>query len=204
MRHSVCLGRAALALAIATAATSMALPAHAACPVGADMDKGIRFEVANGDVETARRADDAGQVISSYGADGYVSVVRLAHGVYPLEIASLNGGVPAGTPETFAYATSPLPTPAPGLEVSLEVTVTGEATKRERHDYSFGAVVTWTLGKCAYEMIPVTARHFSEAGKEMSREVAHYFPALGHSYLASYADEESEDVYTYVNVEAVR
>ncbi|MBS8225856.1 hypothetical protein [Vannielia litorea] len=196
MCHAICLG--VLALAAAPGAT------RADCPAAADMAaEGIRFTVATGDVEVVKRGQEEGQTISCYGSDGYLSVVRLAHGVYPVEIAQLDGGLPSGVPQRFSYGDAPLPVPAPGLQVSFEVTVTGEQTQTERHDYSFGQPVTWTLGDCAYEMIPVTARHF-RAGEEVTREVAHYLPEFGHSYLALYSDGQGEEVYTYVRVEAVR
>lgn len=190
--------------AAAVLAALAASPALAAdCPVGADMDEGVRFSEATGNVEVIKRGEAPGEVVSTYGSDGYLNVVRLAHGVYVTEITNLVNGVPEGAPDRYSYDISPLPAPAPGLEVAAQVTVTGAATKEQTWTYSFGEPVTWTYGSCAYEVIPITTRQLAE-GEEVSREVLHYLPEFGHSYLSVYADGEIEEVYTYVSVEAVR
>ncbi|MFY0635101.1 MAG: hypothetical protein JXQ91_14905 [Vannielia sp.] len=184
------------------AALAAPAPALAACPTAADLEGGLRLDLATGETETVTRAE-AGTTVSTIGAEGFATRIRLAQGIYPLEVVQLEDGAPSQPPTTYDYGQSPLPAPAPGLEASLEVALSDGAGRSQRHDYSFGSPVTWTYGACAYEVIPVTTRHFS-GGEETSREVLHYLPEFGHSYLASYAEGDTLDVYTYVSVEAVR
>ncbi|SIN79408.1 hypothetical protein [Vannielia litorea] len=191
MRHLIC------SIGLVAAAS----PALAACPVAADMERGLRLGLATGEVEEVTRGTAEGETRSRFIVEGYVSEVRLGQGVFPLEVREEENGTEVATPTTYRYAT-PLPAPAPGLEVSLELVVEGDETRQERHDYSFGTPVTWTYGSCAYEVIPVRTVHFRD-GTEVSRDSLHYLVAFGHSYLAGYSDGESEDVYTYVSVEAM-
>ena len=180
----------------------MAAPALADFPVGADLAAGLRFGLATGETEEVTRGGP-GETVSAFIAGGYVSTVRLAQGVYPLEVRETENGEEIATPSTYSYATTPLPAPAPGLAFTLEVVITGDTETRTRQDYIYGQPVTWTYGTCAYEVIPVTTVHYEE-GRETARDELHYLPEFGHSYLAGFSDGQSEDVYVYVSVEAMR
>lgn len=203
MRPALHHGPLAVAVAAALSAAATPLPARAACPVAADMEAGVVFRLATGEEERARR-DGPERTVSEFVAGGYVSRVTLAHGLYPLEVVETENGEAVATPTTYIYPEGPLPAPAPGLQVSLDVGLRGDRESREQQLYIFGQPVTWTFGSCAYQVIPVTTVH-SEAGEEVSRDALHYLPELGHAYLAGFSQPGSaEDVYTYVSVEAAR
>ena len=73
----------------------------------------------------------------------------------------------------------------------------------EAQDYSFGAIDSRDYGGCSYAMMEITIRYPNE-DDPLRRDVLHYLPDLGLSYLAEYHDKDGSDVYDYIKIEPVK
>jgi len=195
-----------IASALLPALLPGAVLAQTVCPTADDLDSGIRFTLATGETEIFRRHESG--LIEGLFDVGSGEVLRnlLGKGVYLLEASVLKDGVidPASR-LTYSYPLPPdsLPLPQPGGGWSVSVTLLeGTALSTEAQDYRFGAATVQGFGACSYAMIPITVRYPGVEGGQ--RDVVHYLPDLGISYLAEYHDSETNDIYVYTQIEAMR
>ena len=192
-------------------AAALCLPtlASAQCPVGADMTKGVRFDVQLSDgytTETFRRLDN-GIVESQYViSPGTISRLHLAQGIYMISSDFLENGVPVPDDRTtfnFDVPIAELPLPVPGNVFRSEVVAfsTIEGTRDELHEYSYSEPRVVRFGTCKYEMIEVTVRYLLVPGG--FSEVYQYLPALGLSYMVQANGDGYIDQYNYTGIERV-
>lgn len=179
--------------------------AQAACPTAADMAQGVRFTSATGEVEDFRLLP-SGLVESTYSQDG-ANAARaiLARGIYLVESVSLTEGQPdPGTRSTFSFPDpANMPDPVPGGTWTVTVaTFNGGNFGRENQIYSFGTPTRLTWQACGYDMMPITIQYPDENDAQR-RDVLHYLPELGLSYLAEFHDKDMADVYTYSSLEVI-
>ncbi len=175
------------------------------CPVAADLDKGIRFTAEAQESETIRNYGN-GVLLSLYEVEGAInSHVLLGQGIYLLQSIDIEDGKPiARTRSTYAYSMQPseMPVPTPNADWSAQY-VFGDGYGYATHnvEYVFGALTKESFGECSYDMIPVDVV-YQPAG---DRELLHYFPELGLSYLAGHYDDDGKlDRYSYVRISAVK
>ncbi|MBY5931769.1 hypothetical protein KUV51_02055 [Tateyamaria omphalii] len=194
---------------IAHIACLLALPGTAmACPTSADLDTGVRFELASGEWETFRRISDAVIEATFYYEPGEATQVSLSQGIYILSIIEVesNALVPS-TRETFTYPLRPgeMPDPAGGGGWNVEATLLSSGgLDREVQSYTFGTSRRQGYGACFYEMIPITYRYRLEGEEETGTDELHYLPELGISYLAASRGNDYDDRYDYVSIKALK
>ncbi len=194
-----------LVLALALTAPAAAV---AACPTAADLETGIRFEVAGGEWEIFTTLPN-GMIVSEYFLEPKVSSrTILAKGLYMVELVDLeNGDFVPGTRSTFAFPVAPdqMPDPRDGGGWNLQVAVSDQdGLFAETQVYEFGTVQNQTYGACTYDMIPV---NFWFGEGEIDPElydVMHYLPQLGIAYLAEAKGGEYADVFDYVGISVVK
>ena len=196
---------ASLAPALLLAATASA--AAAQCPTVTDMAAGVQFETSAGEHETFRQTNPTlVEALLDFGA-GDASRTLLAKGIYLLEVVDIHDGVPQGdTRTTFSYPVghAEMPDPAPGGTWSVTAaTLHDGRIDSEAQDYSFGAIDSRDYGGCSYAMMEITIRYPNE-DDPLRRDVLHYLPDLGLSYLAEYHDKDGSDVYDYIKIEPVK
>ena len=139
--------------------------------------------------------------------DGTGVLARLGKGTYVLEITDLQDGTPL--PETkvsYGYTMTPgeMPGPAPGLIWNAKTAVrTSDGVDQETHAYAFGDATTIAFGDCTYSMIPAEIRYSGEGGLDNLRDVLHYLPDLGISYLAETHDDQTDSIFDYISIEAL-
>ena len=191
-----------------TAAFAALLPAaaYAACPRADDLDSGVLFQLENGESETFRKLEN-GLIESVYSlSDGSASRVLLVKGLYVVEVIDLANGVPdSSTRTTYSYPGSPgdLPEPSPGETWTLKpAKMEGTGLSSETQVYTAGKMTEKTFGPCAYEMLPITVSYTDQPDLDQ-RDLLHYFPELGISYLAEFHDKDYDDVYSYVTIEVI-
>ncbi|MFK7751004.1 MAG: hypothetical protein AB8B51_00500 [Sedimentitalea sp.] len=192
---------------ILTAALCLMANGALACPTAADMTQGVRFTLATDEVETFRLLE-SGIIQGDFFIDE-TDVLRtfIARGIYLVETYSLQNGVrEAGTRFAYAYpvdvAQLPAPTPGGGWAGTV-VQLEGTNLENEAHDYRFGAQTTQSYGACTYQMIPVTVLYPDDV-ETNQREVLHYLPELGLSYLAEFSDKDYDEVYSYTQIEVIQ
>ncbi len=200
------LGRAALGAALAMA-PGMAI-AQSDCPVRADLAGGIRFDIDGGDTETFTLVKPGllRAIYSAAGNDeGEVIEVLLAKGLYVVKLRDIADGKTVEgslTILSFPLATSDLPDAVPGTTWNVSPAKRKDGDIRaERQEYAFGAPITKTYGACTYEVIPVDINYPDETGPY--RDLVHYLPALGLSYLAGYTDNDGPVTFDYTGISAV-
>ena len=187
--------------------SSVAAHAQTACPTSADMGNGIRFYIAGGESETFRQLPNS--VVEAHYQLGPGETIRtlLARGIYLLEVIEFEDGKALfDTRTTYAFpldpANMPDAKPGSGWTTTVAKLDVGELGK-EVQAYQFGQIVTQTYGACSYQMMPIEIR-YPEEDDSQRREVLHFLPELGFSYLAEYHDQDGSDVYTYTNIEVLK
>lgn len=192
--------------ALTISALSLPVQAQSACPVGADMSKGVRFQISSGETETFQRLGN-GLIQGFFEIDnGNAIRTLLGKGVYLLEIIDFeDGSAIMGSRTTYSFPSPPEDLPDPVAGGGWSVTVAkldrGEFGS-EAQVYSFGSTTRQTYGTCGYDMIPIEIRYPDENDPKR-RDILHYLPEFQLSYLAEYHDEEASDIYSYFNIEAV-
>lgn len=183
---------------------TLAGAARAACPTGADISAGIRFNTVDGEFETFRRLDN-GLIQAYYGLDSHIgSRTLLARGIYLLEVVEMeNGNADPTTRTTYSFPMphDELPEPEPG--VTWEVRAATYANGRidsERQVYEFGTLSEKDYGGCRYAVQPITIFYPGENDPDR-RDVIHYLPEFGISYLAEFHDRETNAIYEYTSIE---
>lgn len=188
---------------------AMAVPAAAqdACPTIDDLAGGIRFETATGEIETFRRYSD--DIVESYYAYSPDEGVRsmLVRGLYLVEVMEMaDGKMLPGSRTTYSFpmAADALPQPEPGTTWSVTLARLDSAgLASEQQDYVFGPAQTRTYGGCAYQMIPVEIAYPDDPDPEL-RDILHYLPELGLSYVAAFKDSNGSDTYDYIGIERLQ
>lgn len=184
------------------ALTLLAGPALADCPRPSDMaGNGVRFSASTGDVETFVRYVD-GSVESTVESETKPTVrAVLAKGMYLTRIFDLVDGK-AENETRYSYPTALDNLPEPFPDGALTLTVEGfDGTDRFKstETYTFGPASVLTIGTCAFAMIPVALSYGQE------REIYHYLPEYGLSYLAeSIAPDGAKTDYRYDTVMGLR
>ncbi|GGF48385.1 MULTISPECIES: hypothetical protein [Mameliella] len=175
------------------------------CPVGSDIDKGIRFTVDDVDTEEYRRIGP-GMIEAVYSAsDGLVTRNLLAQGVYLVELVDLVEGVPdQDTRVTYAFPgrAEELAVPEPGGQVTYDVAINnlGDLDK-ERQIYDFGPLSKINFGACEYDLIPIEIRY--EPDDSGTVDLLYYLPAFGFSYYAGSDYTDGSDRYNYSDIEVI-
>lgn len=178
--------------------------AQAACPTADDMVRGVKFNASDGEFEVFHTVG-ADMVESMYGRDSHQgSRTLLARGLYLLEVVGIENGKPDSTTRTtysfpMPAAQMPLPVPGGGWSVTVATFAEGRIGS-ERQIYSFGQMTRQTYEACSYDMMPITIRYPDENDAQR-RDVLHYFPELGISYLAEFHDKDASDIYDYFSIE---
>jgi hypothetical protein len=175
-----------------------------ACPTAADLDTGIRFDLASDEWEVfTRTADGLVQADFHYG-DGEGTRVVLAKGLYLLQIVDFDGqGQIADTRQNFSYPLRPaeMPDPQPQGGWSVTAAILGpDGLSEEAQVYRFGDWTQQTYGACSYEMMPITIDYPVTGDDTVSRDFIHWLPELGLSYLAGFEDSEGRESYDYIGV----
>lgn len=198
---------APFATPFATLSTAMfitLLPFAAAgdCPVAADLDGGIAFTGAQGEREVFIRADDDTVTAAYTSGNGFASEALLAHGVFLIDFRDRIGTeYETRMSYEFPMAIKEMSLPRAGTDWDITVSVSdGDNNVFERQVYRYGALEEHRYGACAYEVIPFTAE-YSTAPEVV--ETYHYLPALGLSYLFSYADPTGSTTYPYNEIRAL-
>lgn len=182
-------------------------PAWATCPVGADLQGGIRVVEGEGAIHiyTPQR-NGIVQMETTY-SDGYVSRNLLAQGNHVLQLADVEDGMLV--PDSIlnvGYSTPPatLPVPSPNSVWNTQTIVRGFGDiYREIQTQTWGDTFNLTIGDCTYEAIEGKLRYQSD--DETIDEGVYFIPELGFSLLHSYDDTAGEpDVFTFVRIEAVK
>ena len=181
--------------------------AQTTCPTGADMTKGVRFHIVGGESETFRQLPNSVVEARYQLSPGEIIRTLLAKGVYLLEVIEFeNGKALFDTRTTYAFPLEPTNMPAPNPGNGWSTTVAkldmGELGQ-EVQVYSFGQMVTQTYGACSYQMMPIEIQ-YPEEDDSKRREILHYLPELGLSYLAEYHGQDGSDVYIYTNIEVLK
>jgi len=186
----------------------MALPTAilADCPDKANLATGIRFGIDGGDSETFRTRVP-GVIAATYSeAQTPVSRVLLGQGVYLLELIDLENGAPVpGTRTTYSYPSKPadLPVPQSGGNWSVTAAVFDRGELRsETQSYRFGPLTQVSYGACRYDMFTIEITYPDE--REITKDLLHYLPALGLSYLAKATYDNTTDTYKYISIETVK
>ncbi|MDB4214069.1 hypothetical protein N9741_04330 [Octadecabacter sp.] len=182
-------------------------PAFAQCPVGADLQNGIRAIESDGvsHVYTAQRNGIVEVEINS--SDGYVSRNLLAQGNHLLQLADVENGMLVPSSITnYSYSTPPATLPVPSANAVWNTqTIVREGLEiyREIQTQTWGATFDLTIGACTYDAIPGKLRY--EREDYSIDEGVYFIPELGFSLLYSYNDDQSTepDIYTIVLIEAV-
>lgn len=184
-----------------------ATPAWAQCPVGADLQNGIRVTEDDGTthVYTPLR-NGIIQVESSY-PDDYVTRNLLAQGNHVLQLANLDDGVLI--PDSIlnvAYPSdvSTLPVPAANTVWITNTVVRGYGDiYKEVQTHTWGEPFDLTIGACSYQTLPGELNYVNDTST--IEEGVYFLIDLGFSLLYSYDDTEGDlDVYTFVDIEAVQ
>lgn len=192
---------------IFTLTSAMTAQAQTTCPTAADMANGVRFHIVGGDSETFRQLPNSIVQAHYRLSPGETIRTLLAKGIYLLEVIEFeNGKALFNTRTTYAFPLEPTDMPAPNPGNGWSTTVArldkGELGQ-EVQVYNFGQVTTHTYGACSYRMMPIEIQYPEEKDSKR-REVLHYLPELGLSYLAEYHDQDGSDVYTYINIEVLK
>jgi hypothetical protein len=177
-------------------------PALADCPVKADLQTGIRLYDLDGNYELFQRHNE--HIIKGAWVEGGVASAGylLNGGLYLLDVHELESDTPVPlTRTTYAFPVHPAdaPLPLPGGQWDVEVLVTeGGHFSTEGQHYAFGAPEWVNLGACDYRVIPVTVSY----NNSNERDVLHYLPALGISYLSEiHEGDKLLDHFTYQSLE---
>lgn len=184
-----------------------------ACPTASDLTEGgIIFEFEEGDSETFRELRP-GLIESVYAHDAEASGatrVLLAKGLYVLEIIELERGeLQPNTRLTYAF-------PVAADALLLPETETNGLAKwsykvayndvgyidQETQTFTPQPKFEKSYGDCTYDVLPVHV-HYSETPLT-DRDVLHYLPALGISYLAGNITAEGEETYEYQSIRSVK
>ena len=178
--------------------------AEAACPTADDMTRGIKFTSASGEYE-AFHSVGADMVEGMFGLDSHQgSRTMLARGLYLVEVVAIeNGKADPATRSTYSFPLPPSEMPLPVPDGGWSVTVATFADGRigsEKQIYSFGQLTRQTYQACSYDMMPITIRYPDENDPQR-RDVLHYLPELGISYLAEFHDRDASDIYDYISIE---
>lgn len=183
-----------------------ALPAQAACPVAADLAKGIRFATEDGATETFT-SDTPGLVASLYDYEGVQTWTLLQHGIYLVEVSEAENGQPVpATKITFSFSdpVGGLPNPVDGGGWSgVVTTLDGDKTSTETLSYSFGPTVTQVFGDCSYDTVPIEVS-YPDRDPPFHEDLI-FIPDLGLSVLSGvYEDGGSDEQYVYTSIESVK
>ncbi len=181
-------------------------PVAAECPVAADLEAGIRFDVDEGDSEVFRSLRP-GVVEAIYShADGGATRTLLGQGVYLLELVEMAGKEPdPSTRMTYAFPQNAedLPRPVPGSTAQFELLRNENGSlEREVQSYDFGPQARATFGACTYDMIPIEIRYSEDDSNTV--DLLHYLPELGIAYFAGSTYDGTTDRYSYHRIEAVK
>jgi hypothetical protein len=199
-------GRPFSVLPTAVLSLWVASVAHAACPTAADLDGGIRFDLASEEWEVFIRTGDGLVQADFFYDDGQGSRVLLAKGIYLLQVVDFEpSGLIPDTRQNFSYPLRPseMPDPVPGGGWSVKAAVLGpEGLTEEVQVYSFGEIVPHTFGACTYDRMEITIEYPAEGEETVSRDFIHWLPELGVSFLAGYEDEQGREMYDYIAVRA--
>lgn len=183
---------------------ALAEAARAACPTGSDVPAGIKFNTPDGEFESFQRLGN-GLIQGYYGLDSHVgSRTLLARGIYLLEVVDMENGKADFTTRTtysFPVPHAELPDPEPGLTWEVEAaTYANGVVDSERQVYEFGNVTDKAFGDCRYAVQEITILYPDENDPDR-RDVIHYLPELGTSYLAEFHDRETNAIYEYISIE---
>ena len=179
---------AAILVAIGTGA------AHAACPVAADLENGVKIVDRNDGVGIYQRLSN-GLIYEAYDIDtpdGYW--VESALGVYLTRDGNLKNGdkVPASESTfTFPVPVDQLPAPTDGMkwEGDVKVSKAGQPDEVERKFVSAGPETTLSMGACTYKARVVTIITDFADGTNLVGQM-HYLPELGFSFYSAYGTRE--------------
>lgn len=189
---------------LACALALVAAPALAECPMPSDMDGyGIRFSATSGDTETFQRMADGSIESTVEAPEGTITKAILTKGMYLTRIFDLEDGKAVNDVRyTYPTALDNLPEPFPNGAFKLTIEGRddqGDFTSTEI--YQFGEVEVLFLGTCALVMIPVDMTY----GESDDRDVFHYLPDFGVSYLAASYDADGRMTdYSYDSVMGLR
>ena len=172
-----------LAVALLTTMPSLAT-AQAACPVAADLDRGIRITFTDGGTETYRNGGVGLVSVTGRDTDGTGFEMELGRGVHLMYWEGIEDGALSGFPARYDYAgvgASDLPLPRPGKGWRSEVTLTNaDGSRPEAQTHLYGPVSTVLIGDCQYDMIEVVVVYDSA---DNYQETLRYLPELGLAYL---------------------
>jgi hypothetical protein len=193
---------------IALIVLTLILPAAAwskECPTDKNLSTGIRLSQGKtGETELFRKLPN-GLIEVTFTSEAHQGRFLLAHGIYIVKYHDQKDGLPIPRSEVIyeyplQYNETPLPKPGKVWKTELLVKRVGDLS-RERHHYRFGDLETISFGPCDYEFIPV---ELVEASDNKTRDLLHYIPSLGISYVAGYEDESGKDTYSYDKIEALK
>lgn len=165
-----------------------AVPAfgQGACPVEADLDRGIRVEYDDGTTEVFRAMEAPGVVaVRGVLGDGTGYRAELGRGVHLLSYApsAADGAPDVAGRITYDYglAAMALPVPRPGERFDTPVIVTDAYGSRdEAQSQAYGPEEVLAIGGCSYGMVPVIIAYDTDSAYT---EALRYLPELGISLL---------------------
>jgi len=173
----------ALVLAAFSAAVllSQAAVAQTACPVAADLARGIRIDFADGGSETYRSAATPGVVdVTGHDPDGSTYMMQLAGGFHLLRW-EVPGDVSSVIAYDYGLPPAQMPLPQPGASWYTEVHVTAaEGPREEPQDHRYGKTTQVTIGGCTYTAVEAVIAY---ATSDNYVESVTWLPELGLGYL---------------------
>jgi hypothetical protein len=155
--------------------------AQTACPVAADLARGIRIDFADGGSETYRSAAVPGMVeVTGRDPDGATYRMQLGGGFH-----LLRWEVPGDTASVidYDYGLTPdqMPLPQPGASWHTEVRVRAvDGPRDEAQDHRYGKTTQVTIGACTYTAVEAVIAY--ETSDNYIESVT-WLPELGLGYL---------------------
>jgi hypothetical protein len=159
--------------------------AQAACPTGADLERGIRITFADGGTEIFRAAGPGLITVTGEEPDGTGFLMDLGQGVNLIYWEATESGRGTGDYLSYDYnglAPADMPVPRPGGKGwQSDVTVTTpDGSRSEPQRYIYGPMSTVGIGDCQYDMMEIEITYETS---DNYHEMVRYLPELGLSYL---------------------
>lgn len=186
-------------------ATLLGTPAIAACPVGSDLETGIKVTYADGLIEFFRRLDADRVEVMMPGESPPMRDVA-GKGLYLLRSADWIDGAESNTLTVdFGMMPETLPTPAPGMSVVLPVVeYYDDEPVSITETYVSGPVQQVTIGDCTLLAIDIKLTRTDEETPDVI-EVVRYFPDLGFGHIYALGDAGAPlETFPATRIEPVR